>query len=161
MKLYNCVTELEKELKAIDLEDLKPEDKGLLAIKVCDACLHGEILDAEIVVHALLEIALSLVPIPKPLEIIDGKKILLSYPAPAGEPEIVLAAWGNEYVTWKLRREEKEFNYGHYYHIADYGSSRAAYLEAYRDFQRRLYEEKSGNGGSEGEPAKMPFYLET
>lgn len=159
MKLYNCVTELEKELQAIDLANLKPEHKGLVAIKVCDACLDGEILDPEIVVHALLEIALSLVPVPKPVEIIDGKEILMRYPAK--EKEFILARWCREYVTWVLQGEPKQLYYGHYFNVHDYGSHVLAYLKAYRDYQKRLYDENVANGGLEGEPAKMPFYLET
>lgn len=158
MKLYNCVTELEKELQAIDLASMKLEDKGLLTIKIYESHLCGEFSDPEVVINALTQIALSLTPVPKPVEIIDGKEILMRYPAK--EKEFILARWRREYVTWVLQGEPKQLYYGHYFDVHDYGSHVLAYLAAYRDFKKRIYDEKVDDEGLEGEPAKMPFYLD-
>lgn len=161
MKLYNCVTELEKELQAIDLARMNAPSKGLLTKKIYEGHLVGEFSDPEVVINALTQIALSLVPIPiMAIDVIDGKEILMSYPA--GEKVFYLALWRNEYVTWvTYKADPKNLCYGHYFNIHDYGSHVLAYLEAYRDFQKRLFDEKASNEGLEGEPAKMPFYLET
>ena len=137
MKLYNCVTELEKELQNIGLDSLKPADKGMLAIRICDAYNRGELEDTNIVVGALEQIVLSLVPLPtEPVEVIDFKQIFNSYPV--RDREIVLAAWGNEYVTCDFYREAKEFSYEHYFHWDTYGSKTKAYLAALGDFRKRI-----------------------
>lgn len=146
MKICNRTvrdTEVGKSIVYINREPLKPEDKVMLAVAICNAYHTGEIQDGVFATSALKEIVLSLLSIPEPIKIIDGKKILRSYPA--GDRDIVLAAWGNEYVTWQLlrdgrnhRRGKSEFILGHYFHIKDFGSREEAYLAALRDFRLRF-----------------------
>lgn len=138
MRLTNCLTKKEKELLAISLDELNPVEKGLLAIDIRNTFHLGELQDTEIVVGALEQIVLSLIPIPSdPVDIIQGKSILKAYPIPDGQ-EVVLALFGREYVTWKYNRNNNEFNHGHYFYWAHYRSQVEAYLAAHHDFNERI-----------------------
>lgn len=139
MKLYNLVSELEKELSTIELRELKPEDKGLLVLRIEEAFYDGELEDPNITVSSLGQIALSLIPVPtEPLEVIQGRKIYIAYPW--RDREIVLAEWGNQFVTWWYWREKDCFENGHYFHQEQYGGSRVnAYLMALDDFRKRFW----------------------
>jgi hypothetical protein len=137
MNIYDCVSDLEKELQAIELNVLKPADKGLLVLKIKEGFDQGELEDPNIIIGALEQIALSLIPVPaEPIEIVQGRKIYMAYPW--RDYEIVLAEYGNEFVTWKFWRDKEQFEYGHYFHQLECGSRTKAYLKALDDFRQRF-----------------------